>query len=398
MPIWWPLGTHPALRGTNFDLPVSQLDFFSTFADIMEYPLPKGDKCVYGYDSKTAKFHNKDARILGRPGLYPGMRPSTWLRAMKNWDWTDKSKTIFTSIPIAPSTAGRKYSDEVSGLGFKRTEQFLSQEDLTGFLVGWEGCMAEDSMSFKGAFKARKIAARDRIVNGTLQTYHVFTNSISKRPSFTASGKLGDLSIRLGRYKLVRFNPPKDVRTGGTRQHLVDHQGDSWLQASDAKRCTYDEHSGEKLNPQCTIEPQCRFSTTFGKSYCMRDHYYQLWDLEKNFGEKILCNESTRKSTAYGALAHALEVGRATWQGQKVAEKPTNPDGFAVGIEVSPKEMWLNDCCVLNRDEDPSRAVSETVERVRNDDPCSAIRYQVNVVEMNGGNCVYANKNKFYGK
>ena len=23
----------------------------------------------------------------------------------------------------------------------------------------------------------------------------------------------------------------------------------------------------------------------------MRDHYYQLWDLEKNFGEKTLCND-----------------------------------------------------------------------------------------------------------
>ena len=36
----------------------------------------------------------------------------------------------------------------------------------------------------------------------------------------------------------------------------------------------------------------------------------------------------------------------------KVAEKPSNPDGIAVGVEVSPKEMWLNDCCVLNHDED----------------------------------------------
>ena len=32
---WWPLGTSPVLYGTNFDLPVSQVDFFATFADIL---------------------------------------------------------------------------------------------------------------------------------------------------------------------------------------------------------------------------------------------------------------------------------------------------------------------------------------------------------------------------
>ena len=50
----------------------------------------------------------------------------------------------------------------------------------------------------------------------------------------------------------------------------------------------YDEE-GNSLNPGCTVEPLCRNFTTFGETSCMRDHYYQLWDLEKNFGEKTFC-------------------------------------------------------------------------------------------------------------
>ena len=59
---WWPLGTHKALHGTNFDLPVGQVDLFATFADVLNYPLPKGDKCTYAYKSET------DSSI-GRPAL-----------------------------------------------------------------------------------------------------------------------------------------------------------------------------------------------------------------------------------------------------------------------------------------------------------------------------------------
>ena len=51
---WWPLGTHKALHGTNFDLPVGQIDFFATFADILDYPLPGADKCIYSFNSDTA--------------------------------------------------------------------------------------------------------------------------------------------------------------------------------------------------------------------------------------------------------------------------------------------------------------------------------------------------------
>ena len=62
---WWPLGTHKSLYGTNFDLPVTHVDYFATFADILNYPLPKGDKCVYGFDEKTAP-EGADASSLGR--------------------------------------------------------------------------------------------------------------------------------------------------------------------------------------------------------------------------------------------------------------------------------------------------------------------------------------------
>ena len=99
MPIWWPLGTHDALKGTSFDLPVSQLDYFATFADILGYPLPNGDKCTYAYDTDTANLHDQEPSRLGRPGLYPNMSVRDWLSHMKRWDFTDKSKNIFTSTP-----------------------------------------------------------------------------------------------------------------------------------------------------------------------------------------------------------------------------------------------------------------------------------------------------------
>ena len=66
---WWPLGTHNALYGSNFDLPVGQTDLFATFAEVLKYPLPSGDQCRYSFNSKNAHVHGNDARILGRPAL-----------------------------------------------------------------------------------------------------------------------------------------------------------------------------------------------------------------------------------------------------------------------------------------------------------------------------------------
>jgi len=66
------LGIHQSLHGTNFDLPVGQVDLFATFADVLNYPLPRGDKCVYAHKSDT------DSSI-GRPAL-----KKWWVGGRKN--------------------------------------------------------------------------------------------------------------------------------------------------------------------------------------------------------------------------------------------------------------------------------------------------------------------------
>ena len=66
--------------------------------------------------------------------------------------------------------------------------------------------MAEDSLSFASAFKARKVGEYQK--NG--KVLHQFTNDLKFVPTKLVSSKLGDLAIRLGRYKLIRYNPPKD--------------------------------------------------------------------------------------------------------------------------------------------------------------------------------------------
>ena len=39
----------------------------------------------------------------------------------------------------------------------------------------------------------------------------------------------------------------------------------------------------------------------------MRDHYYELWDLEKNFGEKVMCkNTGTSQKNMNIVLENAL--------------------------------------------------------------------------------------------
>ena len=78
-------------------------------------------------------------------------------------------------------------------------------------MVGWEGCMAEDSHSFFSAFSAK-------IVESTA-THDRFETNMTTVPTKIFAGKLGDLSLRLGRYKLIRFNAPKDLRTGTLENH-----------------------------------------------------------------------------------------------------------------------------------------------------------------------------------
>ena len=55
--------------------------------------------------------------------------------------------------------------------------------------------------SFKAAFDARHVRTVQR--NG--KTIHQFQNKLQRVPSKIFTGKLGDSSIRLGRYKLIRW-------------------------------------------------------------------------------------------------------------------------------------------------------------------------------------------------
>ena len=56
--VWWPKGISRSLWASNYDLPVSQQDLFATFAQIINYPLPKGDKCTYAFDAQSDPIPN----------------------------------------------------------------------------------------------------------------------------------------------------------------------------------------------------------------------------------------------------------------------------------------------------------------------------------------------------
>ena len=315
---WWPKGIHPALHGTNYDLPVSQTDLFATYADILDYPLPGGDKCIYAYNSANAGTHGRDPSMLGRrvvsnciengvivtttrapsttspattstsvaptsavtsamttllPPTTSTLPPttstsasdddddvdlgedgpgSTWASSnpnlclgkafagddICNWKtceqceefWTNElgSRTskrwlpnrkkkfcktnekcfenrpgLARALPSCQYTASPvgSYPTEIRRHGYSAVERFMTQEDRTGFLLGWEGCMAEDSHSFKEAFGASVVEETD--------THEKFESNMKTVESKIFAGKLGDLTLRLGRYKLIRFNAPK---------------------------------------------------------------------------------------------------------------------------------------------------------------------------------------------
>ena len=287
---WWPLGIHKALHGTNYDLPVSQTDFFATFADILDYPLPNGDQCIYGYDSTTAAVHNRNAKQLGRKVIQncvdedgpvttqatttqssttggttveptspttqlPGTTtlPTTDFSDLPGGDWVSKgtnankcsgkskagvgvlcdwvtcdecgqfwenhkgdrtSKTwlpnkirnfcrankkcadpmarSLRALPVCQYTSSApKGSAEHKRFAYGDIEKWQAHEQQTGFLLGWQGCMAEDSHSFAAAFGAHKVE--------TTRTHEKFATNLNKVETKIFAGKLGDLSLRLGR-------------------------------------------------------------------------------------------------------------------------------------------------------------------------------------------------------
>lgn len=493
---WWPLGTHPALLGTNFDLPVGQVDFFATFADILNYPLPNSTYCTYAFNSETAAISGRDPTILGRPKRGKEQRTFAyenapiWTQRVWNYttnpclakvgvkqrasrkcewrtceeckqfwddeivtdenspfnyrtaDWMAIQKNVFCiagagmkcltdeygyDAEVQMKTGIKlNYLKEIKNLGYKEAELWYTKEQKTGYMLGWNGCMAEDSQSFADAFKAKDVSDQEPDCDKDGNCYKTFTTKLDRVPSRIYAGKLGDLSLRLGRYKLVRFNAPKDRRTGPTRQHLnkfSKHEGTAWVnagkpwnkQATLADRCWYDDE-GNSMNPSCTIEPLCRNHTTFDAAEkgptCMRDHFYQLWDLERNFGEKVFCENSLNpRMNANLELEEVLKLdGHLNKLGSSLArfdmgasgtkdpEKPSDKYGYGLGIESTPMGEWTNDCCILNHDEKP-KVDPETIDmcsqmRIKKGplhngfDSETGISYDDDRKEWTGGSCI----------
>lgn len=143
------------------------------------------------------------------------------------------------------------------------------------------------------------------------------------------------------------------MRTGPNRNHLGGHEGPAWLAADPKDRCEYDLE-GNLLNrvkireaylienyeifgysfpntlyrknknsiftknetPDCTVEKLCRPHKSFGLTACLRDFYFELFDLEKNFGEKRFC-----------------PVGDFRFPGVKKKFKPYKDISDALGVE-----------------------------------------------------------------
>jgi len=62
-----------------------------------------------------------------------------------------------TEVPFKYFGELTDYLVESQFQGWGTVETWKTKEDQTGFVVGWEGCMAEDSQSFANAFKANKV-------------------------------------------------------------------------------------------------------------------------------------------------------------------------------------------------------------------------------------------------
>ena len=269
--------------------------------------------------------------------------------------------------------------------------QFLTVEDKTGLVVGFDGCMAEDSHSFYNAFQLSNKSKNQG-------KWH-------RRPAEIFAGKLGDLSLRMGRYKLIRFNPPKDRRTGPSAQHLRPNDQSEWPKdeaglKNDKKRpSNWQEQS---MYQKCTWAPE--YSPNMKNQYfsnlvmarkgldktdpdntrwmCQRDFYYELWDLHTNPGEKNLCSrkysidvwESMRQEGGYQAASNPREnpfdvarsshnntyerglggntIGNNGIYGLKLQEgkpeKHPDPAGIGSGKESTPVPGYINDCCLMD--------------------------------------------------
>ncbi|CBY12269.1 unnamed protein product [Oikopleura dioica] len=141
----------------------------------------------------------------------------------------------------------------------------------------------------------------------------------------------------------------------------------------------------------------------------MRDHYYQLWDLEKNFGEKRYCDnqefENSRKSFKESIMR--LGISSSTYKrgfnknsttlferfdseisrGKK-DKPPKGTDIYGIGTESSPIGFLSSDCCKTVDNRRTRRNAEE--ELGRNGLPrfnCANARITINGVEQDGGDC-----------
>ena len=499
--VWWPKGIHNSLWGSNYDLPVSQLDLFATFADMIKYPLPGREQCTYAFDAaskaisndvktrfmseikreisalhklssdpKTKDFfiNNADAKWtlstiktkctsnkkqMDSPELdcpcdnwtnknNPLYNKATADRCLKGSEWQksdlsqcrcypaqpdcsegfcftqiepadkldfqsitggrDKLNEIFyktnaqgDSVAIGPwdqMSASEKASLRAGLSDVAMFHQYLTLEDKTGLVVGFDGCMAEDSHSFFDAFQPSSKSDN--------------TGKWHRRPAEIFGGKLGDLSLRMGRYKLVRFNPPKDRRTGPNAQHLRpndqsewprDPNGgkndkmapDNWTSQSIYEKCTwasdYSPNMKNKYFSNLVLNKRgfSELDEINTRWMCQREFYYELWDLHTNPGEKNLCSrkysedvwEAVIAEGGYQAADNPRENewvlvrsgangGNVTMRGlggntvdtstygQKLQEgkpeKHPDPAGIGSGKESTPVPGYINDCCLLD--------------------------------------------------
>lgn len=273
-----------------------------------------------------------------------------------------------------------KYRNDLDKIG--SYNQFLTVEHKTGLVLGFDGCMAEDSHSFANAFK-RSDSEKN-------------TGKWHRRPAQINAGKLGDLSIRMGRYKLVRFNPPKDRRTGPNAQQLRPHDQsewpsdgvtkngvvapDDWLNQDQYTKCSWAPAYTEGMKNEYESN-LVMFSKNGGKNstanqrhMCQRDFYYELWDLHINPGEKNLCSKkystdaweamlepgnyqspdnprendwiAPRQGLGGNVNVNDLSYGLNLQPGKP--EKFPDPAGIGPGKESTPVPAYVNDCCLMD--------------------------------------------------
>ena len=67
---------------------------------------------------------------------------------------------------------------------------------------------------------------------------------------------------------------------------------------------------------------------------------------------------------------------KGTTDPDKGPEKKTDPNGFSLGVEVTPLGVNVNDCCLLNYDEKAKWLKDNNISRTKPVDACSTITFK----------------------